>query len=178
MSVREKDDPTSVLSDPSLPSTTPNLRPVHHFRPHEESGISFGQPSSRPVCRPQCLFVVRQANSPTRIIFSIATAMSLSHGELRPRVERLAAHSPGFLKRLPRNRCTTRQAAIGVTLIEGNRRLAAVKLLLDADLRNKLRATDLPTISAERRSEIAALPIIITNYHTQRFLALSRIQAC
>ena len=34
-----------------------------------------------------------------------------------------------------------------LVVIEGNRRLAAVKLLLDSDLRKKLRATDLPAIS-------------------------------
>ena len=47
-------------------------------------------------------------------------------------------------------------------VIEGNRRLAAVKLLLDSDLRNRLRATDLPPITPERREEISTLPIIIT----------------
>jgi hypothetical protein len=47
-------------------------------------------------------------------------------------------------------------------VIEGNRRLAAVNLLLDSELRERLRATDLPPISAERRREISTLPAILT----------------
>jgi hypothetical protein len=49
-------------------------------------------------------------------------------------------------------------------VIEGNRRLAAVQLLLDAELRNKLGATDLPDIDQTpdipqtRRHELTALP--------------------
>jgi len=51
------------------------------------------------------------------------------------------------------------------TVIEGNRRLAAVKLLLDADLRQRLKATDLPDIDAidpTRRGALADLPVIRT----------------
>ncbi len=51
-------------------------------------------------------------------------------------------------------------------VIEGNRRLAAVKLLLDADLRARLKATDLPdidTIDPQRRTDLAALPGILTS---------------
>jgi hypothetical protein len=62
-------------------------------------------------------------------------------------------HEPLFVEQADRQK---------YVVIEGNRRLAAVKLLLDADLRNRLRAFDLPTITAERRREIADLPIIIT----------------
>jgi hypothetical protein len=47
-------------------------------------------------------------------------------------------------------------------VIEGNRRLAAVKLLLDTELRNKLKATDLPTITKTRAEELNQLPVIIT----------------
>jgi hypothetical protein len=47
-------------------------------------------------------------------------------------------------------------------VIEGNRRLAAVNLLLNSDLRERLRATDLPVISSERRREISTLPTILT----------------
>ena len=45
-------------------------------------------------------------------------------------------------------------------VVEGNRRLAAVKLLLDGDLRTETGATDLPEITAERRDELASLPVI------------------
>ncbi len=45
-------------------------------------------------------------------------------------------------------------------VIEGNRRLAAVKLLLDDRLQQAVGATDLPTISANRRRELATLPVV------------------
>lgn len=45
-------------------------------------------------------------------------------------------------------------------VVEGNRRLAAVKLLLDGDLRTETGATDLPEITDERRDELASLPVI------------------
>jgi hypothetical protein len=48
------------------------------------------------------------------------------------------------------------------TVIEGNRRLAAVKLLLDGSLRERLRATDLPRISTEAANELRTLPVIVT----------------
>ena len=53
-------------------------------------------------------------------------------------------------------------------VIEGNRRLAAVQLLLDVDLRKKLGATDLPDIDRTpeipktRRDELAELPCLVT----------------
>ena len=45
-------------------------------------------------------------------------------------------------------------------VVEGNRRLAAVRLLRDAELRNRLQATGLPEISKERAAELATLPVI------------------
>jgi hypothetical protein len=50
----------------------------------------------------------------------------------------------------------------GLVVIEGNRRLAAVKLLLDEGARKSLKATDLPKIDQTRRTEISELPIIRT----------------
>lgn len=47
-------------------------------------------------------------------------------------------------------------------VIEGNRRLAAVKLLLDAKLRADLRATDLPTITTAQAAKLHTLPVIRT----------------
>ena len=49
-----------------------------------------------------------------------------------------------------------------LVVIEGNRRLAAVKLLRDASLRKKLGATDLPKITAKRRRELETLPVIVS----------------
>lgn len=46
-------------------------------------------------------------------------------------------------------------------VLEGNRRLAAVLLLRDVDLRQKIRATDLPRISAKRNAELGTLPVVV-----------------
>ena len=45
-------------------------------------------------------------------------------------------------------------------VVEGNRRLAAVRLLVDAELRREVGATDLPQISSERKHELERLPVI------------------
>ena len=47
-----------------------------------------------------------------------------------------------------------------LVVVEGNRRLAAVKLLLDSHLRSQVGATDLPEISAARHHELLELPAI------------------
>lgn len=62
-------------------------------------------------------------------------------------------HEPLFVEEAPKGR---------YTVIEGNRRLAAVKLLLDAELRKRFRATNLPEISRERAEELKTLPVIVT----------------
>lgn len=46
-------------------------------------------------------------------------------------------------------------------VIEGNRRLAAVKLLVDPALRQKVKAK-LPAIDSKRKEELATLPVIVT----------------
>lgn len=45
-------------------------------------------------------------------------------------------------------------------VVEGNRRLAAVRLLVDPDLRKDIGATDLPRISLSRKNELESLPVI------------------
>jgi len=47
------------------------------------------------------------------------------------------------------------------TVVEGNRRLATVKLLLSPDLRMELRIKGWPSISEEVREDLALLPVII-----------------
>lgn len=47
-------------------------------------------------------------------------------------------------------------------VIEGNRRLAAVKILLDDQLRKRLRIEDLPRLSAEQRRALQQIPVIRT----------------
>lgn len=46
-------------------------------------------------------------------------------------------------------------------VVEGNRRMAAVLLLRDAKLREKLKVTELPTIDSERRAELNHIPVFI-----------------
>ena len=47
-----------------------------------------------------------------------------------------------------------------LVVIEGNRRLAAVKVLLNAKLRAKLRATDLPKLTDTELEALRELPVI------------------
>ena len=47
-----------------------------------------------------------------------------------------------------------------LVVVEGNRRLAAVRILVDGTLRAKVGAGDLPTITSARRKELATLPAI------------------
>jgi hypothetical protein len=46
-------------------------------------------------------------------------------------------------------------------IVEGNRRLTAVKLLRDEELRQRIKATDLPIVSATRRESLKTLPVSI-----------------
>ena len=48
-------------------------------------------------------------------------------------------------------------------VIEGNRRLAAVKILLDDNLRRRLKINDLPSLSKELREQLQTLPVIRTD---------------
>jgi hypothetical protein len=63
-------------------------------------------------------------------------------------------HEPLFAEKAPNGK---------FVVIEGNRRLAAVRLLIDGELRKKLHATDLPTVSAQRLEELKSLPVIVTD---------------
>lgn len=47
-----------------------------------------------------------------------------------------------------------------LTVIEGNRRLAAVRILTDARLRARLRANDLPALSGRKLESVQKLPVI------------------
>jgi hypothetical protein len=73
-------------------------------------------------------------------------AMSIAYSGFFP-------YEPLFVERAPNNK---------FVVIEGNRRLAAVRLLLDADLRRTLRATDLPTIDQARKKSLEQIPCIVT----------------
>jgi len=64
----------------------------------------------------------------------------------------------------------------GLVVIEGNRRLAAVRLLLSGDLRKQLKATDLPPITRERAAEISTLPVVLTTRKEQwRYLGFKHV---
>src|SRR5262249_40940030 len=53
------------------------------------------------------------------------------------------------------------QAGTRLKVIEGNRRLAAVKLLVDRRLREKVGATDLPEINKAAKEKLGTLPVIV-----------------
>lgn len=48
-----------------------------------------------------------------------------------------------------------------LAIIEGNRRLAAVKLLRDPKLRRRVKANDLPSVTPAIRKQLDALPVIV-----------------
>lgn len=50
-------------------------------------------------------------------------------------------------------------------VVEGNRRLAAVKLLRDAKLRHDVKAANLPAITAAAKKELDQLPVIVCKRH-------------
>jgi len=52
-------------------------------------------------------------------------------------------------------------------VIEGNRRLAALKLLLDTDLRSRVGASGLPALTEERREGISSVPVVMTTREEQ-----------
>lgn len=47
------------------------------------------------------------------------------------------------------------------TVVEGNRRLAAIRILREPQLRAKLKASDLPSINETRRSELDEIPVFV-----------------
>ena len=53
------------------------------------------------------------------------------------------------------------------TVVEGNRRLAAVQVLLDSDKRRRTRTNNLPSISDERRQALQKLPVSIFSNREQ-----------
>ncbi|MFH1906651.1 MAG: hypothetical protein ABIL11_04580 [Chloroflexota bacterium] len=57
-------------------------------------------------------------------------------------------------------------------VVEGNRRLVAVMLLRDEKLREKVKATDLPTISKERHASLNTLPAILYSDREQLWTAI------
>src|SRR4051794_33377688 len=48
-----------------------------------------------------------------------------------------------------------------LVVVEGNRRLAAVRLLRHASMRSEIGATDLPRISKKRAEELQTLPVVV-----------------
>src|SRR6185295_1434269 len=54
----------------------------------------------------------------------------------------------------------TREAG-KIVVIEGNRRLAAVKLLTDENIRAKVKASGVPSLSAEAKKRLKKLPVIV-----------------
>jgi hypothetical protein len=62
-------------------------------------------------------------------------------------------------------------------VIEGNRRLAAVKLLRDANLREQMKVSDFPEISETRRTALNELPIVRVKKRTDawRYLGFKHV---
>ncbi len=61
-------------------------------------------------------------------------------------------------------------------VIEGNRRLAAVKLLVDGTLRKKVKATKLPPVNATDTAKLGTLPVkVTTRKDSWRYLGFKHV---
>jgi ParB-like nuclease domain len=96
-------------------------------------------------------FGLTRTPSQTQIIDALWTKMAVD--ELA-----LSIAENGFYKHEPLY--ATREHG-RLYVVEGNRRLAAVKLLREDDLRRELKIAGLPTISAAAKKELNQLPVII-----------------
>ena len=70
-------------------------------------------------------------------------------------------YSEEALLAIPENPAEGNLQAEKYVVIEGNRRLAAVLLLRDEELRNRIRATNLPIVDAAARRALNRLPVIV-----------------
>jgi hypothetical protein len=68
---------------------------------------------------------------------------------------------------IPRNPTEKDESKRTYTVVEGNRRLAAVKLLRDEKLRERIKATDLPELNAKETAALNKLPVAIYNDHEE-----------
>jgi len=68
---------------------------------------------------------------------------------------------------IPRNPKEKDESKRTYTVVEGNRRLAAVKLLRDENLRERIKATDLPKLNAKEIAALNKLPVAIYNDHEE-----------
>lgn len=92
-----------------------------------------------------------EGQSPDQILEYLWREMAVAEIALSIRQNGFFQHEPLFAAR----------EGGKLVVIEGNRRLAAVKLLCDAKLREKVKATDLPAISDSLRTQLKTLPVII-----------------
>ena len=77
-------------------------------------------------------------------------ALSIAENGFFPEEPLLAIPAPNFRKSDPH-----------YIIVEGNRRLTAVLLLTDDALREKVRATDLPRLTAAQRRSLVSLPVAV-----------------
>ena len=95
--------------------------------------------NGKPASQPDLLRVLWQEMAVDELVMSIAASGFFPH-------------EPLFV--VPKGR--------NWVVIEGNRRLAAVRLLRDQQAREQLRATDLPRASAKLKAALGGLPSIVT----------------
>ncbi|MCC7291279.1 MAG: ParB-like nuclease domain-containing protein [Phycisphaerales bacterium] len=95
---------------------------------------------------------VEEGASQATLVRSLWTMMAVQEVALS------IAHN-GFFRHEP---LIVEKRAEKYVVLEGNRRLAAVRILLDDELRQRLKATDLPNIDRTRRKSLATLPCVVT----------------
>jgi hypothetical protein len=92
-----------------------------------------------------------EGNTQERILLALWRDFAVEEVALSIAANGYFPHEPLFV---------TRETA-GLVVIEGNRRLAAVRLLRDASLRQLVGATDLPRISTTDRRNLETLPALV-----------------
>ena len=102
---------------------------------------------------------ISDKRSPDELVRVLWNEMAVSEVALSIAENGYFEEEPLFVvPKLPKEQDASKQRYI---VVEGNRRLAAVKLLGDPGLRRAIKATDLPEISAKARGALDRLPVSV-----------------
>jgi len=107
------------------------------------------------------LVSVSSGSSQEELIKAMWNEMAVSEVALSIAANGFFKEEPLFV--IPKNPKEKDPAKQRFIVVEGNRRLTAVFLLLDEGLRRRVKATDLPSINETRRKELQELPVSIYN---------------
>ena len=102
---------------------------------------------------------ISETSSQNELVQVLWDEMAVSEVALSVAANGYFEEEPLFV--VPKRSGATSKETQMYVVVEGNRRLAAVKLLRNEDLRRAVKATDLPRISAAERKKLDLLPVSI-----------------